>query len=72
MAAKKSLKNMSGTQKFRVAILGAAQLALQGAAVKDLMRRPAAQVKGPKAAWFAVSFLNFIGPAAYFLFGRRK
>lgn len=72
MAAKKRLKDLSGTQKIRIAIMAAAQLALQGAAVKDLLRRPAAQVNGPKVAWFAVSFLNFIGPIAYFLFGRRK
>jgi len=39
---------------------------------RDLARRPAAQVRGPKVVWFAVTFINALGPVAYFLLGRRK
>ncbi|HXD28634.1 MAG TPA: PLDc N-terminal domain-containing protein [Arthrobacter sp.] len=68
---KKKFKDLGTGGKIGVVALSA-QLALQGAALKDLKERPAAQVKGPKILWFAVSFMNFAGPSAYFLFGRRK
>ncbi|MFD1375365.1 PLD nuclease N-terminal domain-containing protein [Micrococcus antarcticus] len=42
------------------------------AALRDLYKRPAEQVKGPKPAWAAASMINFLGPIAYFAFGRRK
>jgi hypothetical protein len=69
---KKSFKDLSGGQKLRVAVTAAVQIALQTAALRDLKKRPADQVNGPKPAWFAASFLNFIGPVAYFLFGRKR
>jgi hypothetical protein len=69
---KKSFKDLSGGQRLRVAVTAAVQIALQAAALRDLKRRPAALVNGPKPAWFAASFLNFIGPVAYFLFGRKR
>ncbi|GAA1355501.1 hypothetical protein GCM10009596_02830 [Arthrobacter rhombi] len=72
MAAKKRFNELGAGGKIGVMVLGAAQVALQGAALKDLKDRPAAQVKGPKLLWFAVSFLNFGGPIAYFLIGRKK
>jgi len=61
------------SREQRSAILGAGlvQLALLGAALSDLSRRPSAGVNGPKAVWVASSFVNFVGPLAYFAFGRR-
>jgi hypothetical protein len=58
----------------RALIVGAAlvQAALLGAALRDLRRRPSAQVNGSKALWAAFSFVNFIGPLAYFAFGRGR
>ncbi|HEY8294750.1 MAG TPA: PLDc N-terminal domain-containing protein [Micrococcaceae bacterium] len=53
-------------------VLAAAQISLQVAALKDLKKRPAAQVNGPMAAWVAGSFINFVGPIAYFMIGRKK
>ncbi len=53
-------------------VLAAAQVSLQAAALRDLKKRPAAQVNGPKAAWVAASFINFVGPIAYFMIGRKK
>ncbi|UNK46239.1 PLD nuclease N-terminal domain-containing protein [Arthrobacter sulfonylureivorans] len=69
---KKSFKDLSGGQKLRVAVTAAVQIALQTAALRDLKKRPAALINGPKPAWFAASFINFIGPVAYFLFGRKR
>jgi hypothetical protein len=58
----------------RAAIVGAVvvQVGLLGAALGDLRRRPSAQVNGSKAMWAALSFVNFVGPLAYFAFGRRR
>ena len=48
------------------------QVGLLIAALVDLRRRPADQLRGSKAMWTAVSFVNFAGPLAYFVFGRRR
>ena len=54
-------------------IAAAVQLALLDAtALSDLARRPSAEVNGSKRVWVAVSFVNFVGPLAYFAFGRRR
>ena len=68
----KSFKDLSGGQRLRLAITAALQIALQAAALKDLKMRPAALVNGPKPLWFAVSFINFFGPVAYFVLGRKR
>lgn len=53
-------------------IVGAVvQFALQGTALRDLRRRPAGQIKGPKPLWVALSFVNYVGPIAYLTFGRK-
>ncbi|HEV7168280.1 MAG TPA: PLDc N-terminal domain-containing protein [Micrococcaceae bacterium] len=73
MARKKmSWREMSSGQRFATLMLVAAQLTLQAAALRDLKRRPASQVNGPKAAWTAFSFVNFAGPITYFMVGRKK
>jgi hypothetical protein len=48
------------------------QLALAAAAWRDLAKRPAEQVRGPKPLWAAVILVNFVGPLSYFVFGRRR
>lgn len=49
-----------------------AQLALLVAALLDIYRRPREEIRGSKVLWVLVSFVNFIGPSSYFLFGRKK
>ena len=46
------------------------QVSLLVAALIDLRRRPAAQVRGKKWLWTLVVFINWVGPISYFLFGR--
>lgn len=48
------------------------QFALLAAALVDIRRRPDDQIKGSKRVWTALSFINFVGPVSYFVFGRRK
>lgn len=69
---KKSWNDLKGGTKARIIFLGALQLALQGVALADLKKRPSAQVKGPKIAWVAASFINFAGPITYLAWGRKK
>lgn len=48
------------------------QLGLLAAALRDVSRRPAAALSAPKPVWVAACFVNFVGPIAYFLLGRRR
>jgi hypothetical protein len=40
-------------------------------AERDIQRRPAASIRGPKLLWRAIATQNIVGPAAYFALGRR-
>jgi phospholipase D-like protein len=62
------------TPERQAAVIGAGvvQVGLLVAALTDLWRRPSAEVNGRKAVWAAVCFVNFVGPLAYFAFGRRR
>jgi hypothetical protein len=42
------------------------------AALIDIRRRPAKQIRGNKLLWTAAVFVNFIGPISYFVFGRKR
>ncbi|MGA7204340.1 MAG: PLDc N-terminal domain-containing protein [Specibacter sp.] len=72
MAAKKRWSDLSKRAKARFVVAGCLQIALQLAALRDLSRRTPLEVNGPKRAWVAASFLNFGGPIAYFVWGRKK
>ncbi|HEX6020354.1 MAG TPA: PLD nuclease N-terminal domain-containing protein [Solirubrobacter sp.] len=69
--AQKRWSELTSAQRGVIIAAGAVQLSLHAAALVDLRRRPADQVKGPKPLWVALSFVNFVGPLAYFAFGRR-
>jgi hypothetical protein len=65
-------KDLTDTQKFAFGFLGAIELSLLVAALLDIRRRPAEQIHGSKRMWTALAFIEFFGPIAYFLFGRRR
>jgi hypothetical protein len=67
-------RELTPRQRQAMMVRGALQLGLLAAALNDLRRRPASQVRGPKPLWAAISFANYlgVGPVAYFLFGRRR
>ena len=71
-ASKKRWSDLTGPQRGGVVAAGVVQVSLLVAALTDLRRRPADQVNGSKKLWTAVSFINTIGPLAYFAFGRRR
>ena len=70
MAQKKGWNDLSVVSRWRIVILGIIQLGLQFVALRDLVKRPASNVRGSKGAWAAASFINFLGPIAYLALGR--
>jgi hypothetical protein len=63
--------DFSTRQKVGSLVAASVQLALAATAWTDLARRPADQVNGPKGLWAVIIAVNFIGPIAYFVIGRR-
>ena len=72
MSKKTALSDLTADQKKGVGILSAVQFLLAGAALVDIWRRPGSEIQGSKVAWSAACAVNFIGPIAYFVFGRRR
>ncbi|WP_154792038.1 PLD nuclease N-terminal domain-containing protein [Occultella kanbiaonis] len=64
--------DLSTGQQAALIGVAAVEIGLLVAALVDLKRRPADQVRGPKGAWVAASFVNFVGPISYFAFGRKR
>jgi hypothetical protein len=65
------------SKRSRTLITGAAlaEASLKAAALVDIKRRPAAEIRGPKWIWAAiVVVVNSFGlaPLSYFLLGRRR
>lgn len=48
------------------------ELVLIIAAERDIHRRPAEEIRGPKVLWRAIAMQNVVGPAAYFTLGRKR
>lgn len=65
-------QDLSPRQRRGIVVSGVVQVALLLAALRDLRRRPAEQIRGSKRLWSAAVFVNWLGPLAYFLYGRRR
>jgi hypothetical protein len=67
-------RNRTGKQRLRIILQAGIQLGLLVAALYDLRKRPADQIRGPKRIWALVCGVNYLGlgPIAYFLIGRRR
>ena len=70
--AKKEWKDLSTGQKRGIVLSGTVQFALLTAALVDIYRRPKNGIRGSKILWTLASFVNFIGPVSYFVFGRKR
>lgn len=68
----RSWADLSQTQRRLVVAVGAVQLGLLTAAQLDIARRPASEIRGSKIRWRLITLINFAGPIAYFLRGRKK
>jgi Phospholipase_D-nuclease N-terminal len=66
---------LSKRNRRLLAVAAVAEASLKTAALIDIKRRPASQIRGSKWAWAtAVVVINSFGgaPLAYFAFGRRR
>ena len=70
--AERRWSELSPAQRAAVIALGCVQVGLAASAWTDLARRPATQVRGAKGLWAAAIAINFIGPLAYFRWGRTR
>jgi hypothetical protein len=73
--AAKKWSDLSKRSQRLIIVAAAAETILKAAALIDLRRRPASQIRGPKWVWApVVTLVNAFGgaPIAYFAFGRRR
>jgi phospholipase D-like protein len=69
-AKKKRWSDLSPVEQRAVIAGAAAEIVLTAWALRDLKRRPAGSVRGPKALWVASFAVQPFGPLAYAAFGR--
>jgi hypothetical protein len=69
---KRRWSEMSPRQRKLVVLGGVLQMVLATVAGRNLARRPAEQVRGPKLAWSLALTVNTVGPLAYLIWGRRR
>jgi Phospholipase_D-nuclease N-terminal len=72
MAAKKRWSKLSTLSRRLILVPGVVEVSLLLAALIDIRRRPADQIRGSKRIWTALAFINIVGPVAYFALGRRR
>jgi hypothetical protein len=70
--ARRKWSDLSDRQKTLILTMIAIQISLLLTALADIYRRPAENIRGSKRVWTAISFVNFVGPVSYFLFGRKR
>jgi hypothetical protein len=64
-------QDLTSRQRALVVVLGSVQLSLAATAWADLATRPAEQVNGSKLRWALLIAVNWVGPLAWFRWGRR-
>ena len=67
----RTFTEMSTPTKVLLGALAAVQVGLLGAAHWDISHRDPEDLRGSPMAWRAITLLNFVGPIAYFLRGRK-
>jgi hypothetical protein len=67
-----SFGELSRRRQVGIVVFGTVQLGLLIAAERDIQRRSAALIRGPKTRWRLICLINFLGPLSYFTFGRRR
>jgi hypothetical protein len=75
MAARRQWSDLSQRTRGLLVTAAVAEGILKAAALIDIKRRPASQIRGPKWLWAAaVAVVSSAGvvPASYFLLGRRQ
>ena len=71
MIKKKRWSELGPLQQIAVITLGLIQIGLLVAALWDIRQRADEEINGSRGLWIGAAFVNFIGPIAYFSFGRK-
>jgi hypothetical protein len=71
MMQRKRWSDLTTGQQTAIQIGAGVQMALLAAALWDMWHRPAEEINGDRRLWTLASFVNFVGPLAYFAFGRK-
>jgi len=69
---KKRWSDLSPAQRRATIGAGIVQNSLLVAALVDIRRRPQKKVRGDKRLWAAGSFVSWVGPIAWFTYGRKR
>jgi len=74
MAPNKSWSDLTARERIPFVARGIIQVALLAAALADIYRRPAEEIRGSRWLWSMVALVNFmgIGPICYFAFGQKR
>jgi hypothetical protein len=75
MTVKQKWSDLSERNRKLIIVTAVAESILKAAALIDIKRRPASQIRGPKWLWApVVAVVNSAGmvPISYFVFGRRQ
>ena len=75
MAARRKWSDLGERTRTLIITVAVADGILKAAALIDIKRRPASQIRGPKWVWApVVAVVNSAGvvPISYFVFGRRQ
>jgi hypothetical protein len=75
MATKKHWSDLSQRSRRLLIAAGVAEAGLKTAALIDIKRRPASEIRGPKPIWIvAMVLVGSFGalPLSYFAFARRR
>jgi hypothetical protein len=68
---KKRWADFTPPQKTAIVLGGVAELVVTTITLRDLIRRPAGAVRGPKVLWVLGFFVQPVGPLLYLALGRR-
>jgi hypothetical protein len=68
---KKRWSDLTAGQRTAIVLGGLAELIVTTIALRDLVRRPAEDVRGWKPLWLLTFLVQPVGPVTYFLVGRR-
>jgi hypothetical protein len=72
MIQKRNWSELSTGKRTMTVLAGLLQVTLLIVALWDIQRRSEDEIKGSKKMWRGVVFINWIGPIAYFVFGRER
>jgi hypothetical protein len=70
--ARRGLLDLNGQQKLILVLVLVVHVILARFTLRDLRRRPASAVRGPKRLWRVWATTNTTGSLAYWLVGRRR